>query len=133
MLYRAGYKYQLFEPEIFDLGFTLPAPIATPFILVTITGQMRLEMGYAWNGANVVPDFRWLMRGSAGHDAIFQLIRLGLLDFYPWFDRGNRLLQRWCREDGAWQWEADLVYRCVRCFGESSASPDEERPILTAP
>lgn len=133
MKYRSGYKYQLEDAETFALGWPVPAPIFTPYIAVFPDGTMQLSTGYAWNGANVIPDFLWIMRGSAGHDGGYQLIRLGLLDYYPWKDHFDRLLERSCIEDGAWKWQAALVYQGVHRFGASSASPANENPVLTAP
>jgi hypothetical protein len=131
--YKAGYRYQLAEAEFFPLGWRVKPPIITEYICLSVDGTLVLAGGYAWNGANVIPDFTWVLRPSAGHDAIFQLIRLGLLPFYPWFDRGNRLLQQWCHEDGAWAWQAALVYQGVHRFGAGAADPKSENPVLTAP
>jgi hypothetical protein len=131
--YKAGYKYRLEEPETFHLERPLPVAILTPYITVTTQGIMVLDDGYAWNGANVIPDFTWVLRGSAGHDAGYQLLRLGLLPADPWRDRFDRLLQQWCREDGAWAWQAAMVYQGVHRFGAGAADPSGENPVLTAP
>ena len=133
MKYQTGYAHRLAEVEYFDLGFPLDAPILTPDIAVSIFGRMRLRAGYSWNGANVIPDFKWVLRGSAGHDGGYQLLRLRLLPADPWRERFDRCLQQWCRQDGAWKWQAALIYQGVHRFGASAADPASENPVLTAP
>ncbi len=141
MKYQSGYAHRLAEPEYFNLGWPLDAPIATQDIAVSIFGRMRLREGYAWNGANVIPDWRWVLRGSAGHDGGYQLLRLCLLPSDPWRERFDRVLQVCCYEDAiavGWpDWIAKgyaaLVYQGVHHFGASAADPASENPVLTAP
>lgn len=141
MKYQSGYDHRLFEPEYFELGFPLDAPILTPDIAVSIFGRMRLRAGYSWNGANVIPDWRWILRGSAGHDGGYQLLRLRLLPADPWRERFDRVLQACCYEDAvtlgwpAWiaRGYADTVYQGVHLFGASAAEAASENPVLTAP
>jgi hypothetical protein len=129
MKYKRGYKYQLVEDEVFKtkiIGYS----IDTPFIRLTLIGILTAKHGYAWNGANVIPDSKEVLRGSCGHDAGYQLISMGLL---PLSERVyvDELLQSCCKEDGAGISYSDMIYQAVRIFGEAFATLTDK--ILIAP
>ncbi len=74
------YKYQLLKDEYISLSFDTTAYIVTAYI--TLIGRRLLcEKGYAWDGPSGptfdTPDS---MLGSLAHDALWQLIGMGLLD-----------------------------------------------------
>ena len=74
--------------------------INTRFIVLDETGLMLLKPEYAWDGASgPAIDTKNFMRGSAAHDAGYQLLHLGLL---PMRHRKqfDKMLRRICREDG---------------------------------
>jgi hypothetical protein len=129
MKYKRGYKYQLVADEVFKtkiIGYS----IDTPFVRLTLIGILTARHGYAWNGANVIPDSKEVLRGSCGHDAGYQLIQEGLL---PFTERIyiDELLRTCCLEDGAGTEYSNMIYQAVRIFGEKFASIKNE--ILTAP
>lgn len=99
---------------------------------LTTAGLLILARGYACDGATKFPDFDWIMRGAFIHDAIYQLIREERLP--PMFkEHADRELRKCCREDGAWKWQAGVVYRGVNLFGGFGVDPENKRPIMTAP
>jgi len=129
MKYKKGYKYQLVADEVFKtdiIGYS----IDTPFIRLTLAGILTAKFGYAWNGANVIPDSKGVLRGSCGHDAGYQLISEGLL---PFTERiyVDELLKTCCIEDGVGIEYASMIYQVVRIFGEKFATMKDE--VLTAP
>jgi hypothetical protein len=129
MKYKRGYKYQLVADEVFKtkiIGYS----IDTPFVRLTLVGILTAKHGYAWNGANVIPDSKEVLRGSCGHDAGYQLIQEGLLPFTERIHI-DELLRTCCQEDGAGTEYSNMIYQAVRIFGEKFASIKNE--ILTAP
>jgi|SRR6478609_10010254 len=88
----------------------------TAYIQLWDDGRLILKTGYAWDGATCCPDVKEIMRGSAGHDALYQLISIGVLS------RTIRIkadydLFRWCKEDGMADILANTVLSAVRQFG----------------
>jgi len=131
MKYRKGYKYQLAEDEVFKtkvIGYS----IDTKFIRLTLVGILTAKSGYAWNGADVIPDLKKVLRGSCGHDAGYQLIREGLI---PLSERPHidLLLFDCCIEDGLTEVFANIVLEGVKDFGETAATNKNTYPVLTAP
>jgi len=129
MKYKKGYKYQLVAEEVFKtkiIGYS----IDTPFIKLTLIGILTAKHGYAWNGANVIPDSKEVLRGSCGHDVGYQLIQEGLI---PFTERiyVDELLRDCCIEDGAGEEYSNMIYQAVRIFGEKFAESKDE--ILIAP
>lgn len=89
----------------------------TEYIQLWDDGRLILAKGYAWDGpSGPTIDTEDSMRGSAGHDALYQLIGLGAVPasmrLYADLD-----LRRWCIEDGMPEVRADIWYRAVRVFG----------------
>ena len=79
--YRAGYKYQLAERVTVQLeGINLPSDIDTEFIVLTKDGLLTIKRNYAWDGCSGPTwDDKTNMRGGLFHDALYQLMRMGLL------------------------------------------------------
>ncbi len=73
------------------------------------------------------------MRGSLVHDALYQLMREGELDYETYREPADRLLQSMCKEDGMSSIRAWWVYKGLRIGGDPAADPDNRRPIVKAP
>ena len=80
MKYRKGFKYQLAADVVFDLGAIPDEEVDKLYFSLDMNGILTAKKGYAWNGANVYPDTRAILRGSCGHDAGLQIIGMNLLD-----------------------------------------------------
>ena len=115
-----GYKYDL---------------IGTESVIVNITGRVnndyiRLGHGiliiyehYAWDGpSGPTIDTKNFMRGSLVHDALYQLMREGLLD-QKYRKYADQLLRKICLEDGMSKFRAWYVYHAVRLFARQSSMP----------
>ena len=74
------YKYVTTREVTYQTCIFPEQDIETKHVILRVNGQLTLKLSYAWNGANVVKDTRTNMRASAIHDALVQLIKLGLLD-----------------------------------------------------
>jgi len=123
------YKYQTVEPTQVEVPI-IGLSIITKFITLTYDGRLCVRAGYAWDGpSGPTLDTRTFMRGSLAHDALYQLIREGLLP--PEARRtADEILYRLCREDGMGWVRAQYVYRSVRLFGGLAAKPDETGQII---
>jgi hypothetical protein len=140
MKYQSGYNHQLAQVEVIQLAHVRPAAdIDIGWIKLSTDGLLTLAKGYAWNGITGIPNWiertrlvRCLMRGSAGHDALYQLMRKGLLPLSQ-RKQADADMRDIFIEDGAWAWAANLAYKFVRSFLGRKAAEDKPNPIITAP
>lgn len=119
MFYRliSGWKYQLSEMEKFQTGIIIPAEIITQYIYMEQDGTLRVKAGYAWDGmSGPAWDTRNTMRGGLGHDALYQLIRMGMFPAAR-RDEADAFLRRILREDGVSAIRAQYVYLAVKSCG----------------
>ncbi len=111
------YKYRMLAPYRIGVASIPGWGIAVLRLLsVDVDGIMTLEQGYSWDGASgPAIDTPTFMRGSAVHDALYQLMRLGYL---PRTARkaADMMLRKICRDDGMNRIRAWWVYRSVRLF-----------------
>lgn len=133
MKYRKGYKYQLAEDEYFKTNIVPVAEIKTQFIELNLDGQLLVKSGYAWDGpSGPTYDRRTNMRGSLGHDALYQLIRMKLLD-ESWRKRADEYMATWCIEDGMWKPWAKLYRRELKKFAAFAADPTNAKVVYEVP
>ena len=79
--YKDGYRYQLQEGYSLEISIRPAAAVANDYIALDPQGALRIAKGYAWDGpSGPTLDTRNFMRGSLVHDALYQLMREGLLD-----------------------------------------------------
>lgn len=136
VFYRAGYKYQLAENFRIVVAEDLwpEREIDTEFLRLTVGGTLQIAAGYAWDGASgPVVDRPSTMVASLVHDALYQLMRLGLLDAESHRRPADACYERLCRRDGMWWWWARLHLRALERFGGVHASPESQKPIRCAP
>ena len=88
----------------------------TEYISLWDDGRLILHKGYAWDGATCCPDVPEIMRGSAGHDALYQLISLKAIPSIMRFDADHDLYN-WAKQDGMSSVTAEAVLVAVRAFG----------------
>lgn len=133
MEYKKGYRYQLHKDELFILNHIYTfREIETDYIILH-QDRLILKKGYAWNGANKPAiNTKNSIRGSALHDAIYQLIRLELLPKSYRYS-GDKEIQDVLLEDKMSRFRAWWWFRAVRVGGESSADPKNKRKVLIAP
>jgi hypothetical protein len=130
--YRDGYKYQLAEDYMSDTGITLLGSVSNHFIVLSKTGQLIVKEDYAWDGpSGPTYDSQNFMRGSLEHDALYQLMREGLLPA-SMRKTADARLRTVCREDGMSAVRAWWVYQGVRVGGAGAIEP-RPNETLTAP
>lgn len=130
------YKYQLKKEYQVKIDFKPKQNIDHPFISLSTEGQLTVRERYAWDGpSGPTFDTKTFMRGSLVHDALYQLMRLRLLDYKADRKRADQILRDMCKEDGMLALRALWVYYGVHWFGESSAAPTEDPGdvIIVAP
>jgi hypothetical protein len=110
------YKYRLLENEEFSTGIS-GVYASTEYLTIYDTGILMCKKGYCWDGASgPTIDTDNTMRASLGHDALYQLIRLGVLN-ESHREAADKLLRKWLLEDGMTHVRAQLWYEGVRAFG----------------
>jgi len=133
IVYRGGYKYQTAFDYVINLPIKPPEIINTYFLRMTLSGQLKIKRGYAWDGASGPTwDTKSVMRGSLVHDALYQLMRMKWLD-KNYRKEADKILRVILIQDGAFRIRAWAWYAGVRIFAGKSSTPAVARKILTAP
>jgi hypothetical protein len=132
--YKDGYKYQLKFDYVTDIGILPDSPIDMEYIALSETGKITIRRGYAWDGpSGPTVDTLNFMRGSLVHDALYQLMREGVLDADTRKEPADRLLQSMCKQDGMTSARAWWVYQGVHLFGRPATNSSNTKPLIKAP
>jgi len=133
--YRDGYRYQLAEDFDMHTPIRPMGGLTAESEYITLTGNNRLyiKAGYAWNGANFVADRPGNMRAALVHDALYQLMRLDLVDRRTQRRPADRLFVKMCREDGIGFILARAYAIGLWVGGKPSTMPTSSRAVLMAP
>ena len=130
--YRSGYKYQLLDGFAIKTDICCGVPIDSRYIILNPNGNLVVRSGYAWDGpSGPAVDTKSFMRASLVHDALYQLMRMGLLSV-AWRKQADKLLYSICVTDGMWRWRAGLAYRAVRRFAKGAAMPSNLKKTMEA-
>lgn len=125
-----AYKYQLVDDYEIRINIIPPRDLICKFIVLTSQGKLYIKKNYAWDGpSGPTIDTKNFMRGSLVHDALYQLMRLGELDYKVYRQQADELLRDMCREDGMSSFRSWYVYQGVRMFGEGNARPVREPEV----
>lgn len=117
-----GYKYELVWAEEFKVN--IPHPIYREYLDID-AGYLTAQSHYAWDGlSGPSVDTKTSMRGSLAHDALYQLMRDGLLD-KKYREYADELLRKICLEDGMNKFRAWYIYKMVRMFGGKYILPQK--------
>lgn len=118
---KGRWKYQLGADYTIATGIHPQAILDVPYLHMDTEGVLTIEGGeeggYCWDGpSGPMLDTPSAMRGSLVHDALYQLIRMGLLDYDPAKRQADELFARLCIEDGMGRFRAWYALRALR-FG----------------
>lgn len=131
--YKAGYKYQLHETYTLRTRIRPEKNINTRYLSLSVDGAMGIDSGYCWDGpSGPTWDTLSSMRGSLVHDALYQLMRMELLD-PKWKEAVDLLFEEILVEDGMWAWRARIWYRGVATLAEGATLPENKKEVITAP
>ena len=117
------YKYQVHEDFTIQTGI-LGVRAVTEFIRLTPDGRLWIKAGYAWNGSNWSSD-KHAMIASLVHDALYQLMRLGLLSRMIFRKPADALYRDIAIAEKLWKPRANFRYRMLRLLGEGSTHPEK--------
>ena len=130
--YKEGYKYQLYETYAIKTGIE-GFSCKTDFLHLFSDGTLVIYKGYAWDGATGFPDIPKLMPTFAVHDALYRMIREGLLPkkFKKKADETLIFMAKGIMErDECNEAEKDIILGLlehgVEWFGNLALNPDEE-------
>lgn len=125
LLYRSvkKYKYQVHRMDYLHEIPELKNYSHKCDFIQLVMGVLTIRIGYAWDGpSGLTWDTESSIRGSAVHDALYQLMRLEALPLTRrWFI--DNLLRDICIEDGMYKWRASMWRYFVGKFGEKHARP----------
>lgn len=133
MKYKAGYKYQLAETYSIAMPWLADQPDHAADWLNVAGATLTIERGYCWDGASGPTwDSRSSMRASLVHDALYQLMRLGVLP-EACREMADQALYDLCVEDGMFRPRAWAWWKAVRLMAAGAAKNGTDREVLTAP
>ena len=131
--YKRGYKYQLSETYSVDVFIAATVSWSHLYLGLDKNGILQIERGYAWDGpSGPTVDTKTFMRASLVHDALYQMIRLGVLD-KSLREHADKLMRVHCREDGMSKVRSQWVYWALRLFAGKAAIPESRKKVITAP
>ena len=126
---RRKYKYNLHSTCRYATGIMVKSSYSSKYIDIHKRGDLVIHAGYSWDGPSwPARDTLNFMRGSLVHDALYQLIREGVLEPGD-RDQADRILKEICLEDGMSRFRAAIVFFIVNKCAAFAARPD----MITAP
>lgn len=121
------YKYQLTKDYVHQTNFIAVVNITTEYLCLDDKGRLLIKKGYCWDGpSGPTIDTKSAMRGSLVHDALYQLMRMGLLLLSNRKGADKELYQT-CLEDNMWKWRAWLWYRAVKKAAGWAVEPNTQK------
>jgi hypothetical protein len=126
--YYKGLKYQLAE----DLVISIPIfgyNVSYEFISLTSDGLLTIKKGFCWDGASGAFDTKTIMKGSCIHDALYLLIRRGLIA-KQLKKRCDRIMQNICLDAGMWQFRINYIGKALEEFGKKATLWISRRKII---
>ena len=130
-------NYRLEEPVAIEIDLNPPQDIHSYKIsLVKNNGKslLTIKERYTWDGpSGPTLDTKSFMRGSLAHDALYQLMRLDLLDRVKYRIDADRTLRKICRQDGMNPIRAWYVFWAVHLCAKGAAGPEARLDNIYAP
>lgn len=131
--YKKGYKYQLDQTYDDHITIRPEENIRTRYISLSVSGELEIRYGYAWDGASgPTIDTPSSMRGSLIHDALYQLMRMSLLD-HKWKKAIDIMFEGTLVDDDMWSWRARIWYRGVEKLAGGATLPENKKKVHIAP
>jgi hypothetical protein len=129
--YCKGYKYQLRDPYTCPVKIFPEKNIVTELVRLDADGLLTIRKYFAWDGCTFPAiDTKTNMRGGLIHDALYYLLRTGMLN-QEWRMRADQELYLAMLQDGALPFRAEYYRWAVNTFGDHAAK--DARKILIAP
>jgi len=128
---KRSWKYVLGADYIVETGIKPKNGklVQTPYIVMEAAGRMTIRADYAWDGpSGPMIDDGSNMRASLVHDAVYQLMRLGLVSRTR-RNAADRLFETMCLADGMSALRARRAYLALRAFGEPASRGGDDRVV----
>lgn len=126
-------KYLLAETVSFQTDFRPEKNLHWRWIDMSISGMLTIKAGYGWDGpSGPVIDRPSNMRASCCHDALYQMMRQGMLPHSDW-PKADQEFAKLLKEDGAWPMTIWVDMRGLAIAGGSAANPKNARKCYSAP
>jgi len=125
LVYRklGGYKYEVRVEYEYPVSNLRHISFDNSFLSLW-DGVLLIKVGYAWDGPSFLAlDTLNSMRGSLIHDALYQLMREGVISRTIHRKYADQLLRKICIEDGMCEFRAWYWYRFVRIFAKGTSFP----------
>jgi len=132
--YRKNIKYMVEEHGMmFQTDFRLDKDISWRWLHMTKGGLLTIDTGYVWDGVSgPVVDRKSNFLAGVLHDALYQLMRRGLLDYNEWA-KADLEFARQLKKDGSW-WITIKTDMAGLAFAAGlAADPKSKYKIYTAP
>lgn len=141
--YKKGYKYQLAKIYTCQTNICPPKAIFSRYIDLDRSGLLTIYWGYAWDGpSGPTIDTKEFLEGSLVHDALYQLIRMGLLE-PEWRIVADQMFKKICKEKckkrkvnilrkGINYFRIWYMHQSVKYFAGYAADPKNKKEILEA-
>ena len=132
--YSGGYKYQVRSDYVFKLPEYYPMDVVYEGRFIEVAGgYCSIKRGYASDGpSGPTFDTKTFMRGAFQHDAVYQLLRLGVFP-QEYRDAADRQLVETCKEDGMSWPRRKWVYYGLKYAGAAAAKPKNIKKIKWSP
>lgn len=132
--YSGGYKYQVRNDFVFELPEYYPKDVKYEDQFLSVAdGYCTIHRGYAGDGpSGPTFDTKSFMRGAWQHDAIYQLLRMGVFP-QEYRDAADRQLVETCKEDGMSWPRRQWVYYGLKYGGSAAAKPKNIKKLIWSP
>lgn len=127
--YRKNYKYQLAEDVTWMTGILPKESCVLPRVLLETNGALFVAEGYAWDGCSgPVIDRKRNMRAGAVHDALYLLMRAGLLPHRYW-PQADAEFARVLLDAGNAEWLVNIYVKGLAWANGKHAHPDNRKRV----
>lgn len=130
---KCGGSYQLTRTYRVQTALRPAHEISAPRLRLTPGGVLIISAGYCWDGTSgPVIDRKTNMRAGLVHDALYELMRKGLIEYTKWRDADNEFA-RILQEDGAWAITIRIDLAGLRAANGHYAHPRQRKERHYAP
>jgi hypothetical protein len=133
LYYVSGYKYQSRNDMVFQVFIYPDQDIITDLIVLRKDGWLWVSAYFAWDGCSGLTwDDSTNMCAGLCHDALYALMRMGLLPLYLRY-KADYQLKRIMLRDGAVKLRAGYYEYAVNTFAGAAARPESAKKMIVAP
>lgn len=127
--YSSGYKFQLNSDVVVQTTLRPDQPcVIQGYVFLDTDGMLYIYRGYAWNGCTNAPDTDSNLLAGLVHDALYQLMQIGVLDKSFKADADN-MLRDIMISQGSIKFIAAIFHAAVDIFGSMHMKPSKVRTL----